>query len=106
MTILSIQVKNCSKIEIELFCSALFHTGLKEFGILVYHILCALCRLLVHASTTKKLAPQQYFSVSHAPYCAPYCTPYREDFKFICLQISYDLMYLKLFIYYLPFLQC
>ena len=46
----------------------------------------------------KKLAPQQYFSVSHAPYGVPYRTPYCKDFRFICLQISYDLMYLKLFV--------
>ena len=75
-------------------------SGLEEFEILVHDISCALCRLLVHACTTKKLAPRQYFSVSRAPYR----TPYRKDFKFICPQISYDLMYLKLFvIYYLPF---
>ena len=44
----------------------------------------------------KNLAPLRYFSVSRAPYR----TPYRKDFKFICLQISYDLMYLKLFVIY------
>ena len=71
-------------------------------------IFCAPCRLLVHVCTKKKkkLAPRQYFSVSHAPYCAPYFILYRKDFEFICLQISYDLVYLKLFIYYLPFLLC
>ena len=65
-------------------------SGLEEFGIL--QTFGARVRLQI------KLAPRQYFSVSRAPYCAPCCTPYRKDFKFILLRISYDLMYLRLFL--------
>ena len=49
-------------------------------------------------SSQKKLVPTQYFFISHASYHAPYCTPYCKVFIFICLQISYDLIYLNLFV--------
>ena len=49
--------------------------GLEEFEFLVHIILCASCKLLVRACTTKKTCTRQYFSVSHAPYC----TQYRKD---------------------------
>ena len=49
-------------------------------------------------TSQKKLAPRQCFSVSCAPYCAPYSTPFCKDFKFTCLHMPYDLMYLKLFV--------
>ena len=39
--------------------SDIYKAGLKEFEILVHNILCALCRLLVHMCSTKRLAPQQ-----------------------------------------------
>ena len=47
--------------------------GLEEFEFLVHIILCASCRLLVHAFTTKKTCTWQYFSVSDAPYCTRNC---------------------------------
>ena len=61
-------------------------------------IFCALCvDFRCTRASQKNPEPRQDFSVSRAPYRAPYCIQYLKDFKFIRLQISYDLIYLKLF---------